>query len=129
MFSHESMTVLIGNISIQACYHKGYPLMTIFFSIRKSFPLEKDLPYMVFMYIHRYIHIHVLVCVFVCMCVCVRMRDVCMRVYVCGHVHVCVHPGMCVYSHVYVCVFMCTCYCHDYCLYCKQTNTNSAVLQ
>ena len=115
MFSHESMAVLIGNISI---YTNMLPQRL---STNDHFPLYpqkfsplKDLPYMVFIYVHRYIHIYVLVCVFVCMwgrvsgvyaCMCVRMRDVCMCVYVCGHVHVCVC------AHEYVCVLTCVCVC------------------
>ena len=37
MFSHESMAMSIDNISIQACYRKGFSWTTIFLSNRESF--------------------------------------------------------------------------------------------
>ena len=106
MFTHESMALLIGNISIQACYCKGYPLMTIFLSNRKSFP-AKDLPYTVFIYIHSNIHMHVLVCVFVCMWghMCVHVHGMCVGM----RMHECAQLGMCVYSRLYVCVCLHAC--------------------
>ena len=84
MFSRESMAMSIGNISIQvSATAKVFLLMTIFLSNRESFP-SKDLPYMVFIYIHRYIHMNVLVYVFVCMWGRVFMWAC---VYVCGCMH------------------------------------------
>ena len=42
------MTLLIGNIYLQACYHKGFMQITIFLSKHESFPLENLLLYTVF---------------------------------------------------------------------------------
>ena len=100
MFSHESMTVSIGNISIQTCYHEDNLLMTIFSLTMKVFLQNICLIRYLFMYIGTYICMYwcVYLCICVCMCVCVC---VCMCAYVCVCMCVCVRA----------CVWLLTCMC------------------